>query len=144
MLTDAMSPSPRAHNEMLSHYNHIFIGCFKDIFQYVDINNLSAVLQALQELGFILANRVPELAAHYGLPLEPQQVSAKEVPNLISGYLNRPAANSTEYSSRGRPRTRGNQHYRHARQSSPVPWYNQQTSRSDVYSGSHRARPSPQ
>ena len=33
---------------MLSHYDHIVIGCFKDIFQTVDTNNLSAVLQAPQ------------------------------------------------------------------------------------------------
>ena len=36
-----------AHNEMLSHYNHVLIGCFKDIFHSVDTNNLAAVLQAL-------------------------------------------------------------------------------------------------
>ena len=59
------------HNEMLSHYNHILTGCFKDIFQSVDTNNLATVLQALKELNFMLANRAPELAAHYGMPLEP-------------------------------------------------------------------------
>ena len=96
-----MSPSPCTHNEILSHYNQISLGCFKDIFQSVDTNNLFAVLQALTELNFILANRAPKLAAHYGFPLEPLQVSAKEVANLISAYLNRPTANSTEYSSRG-------------------------------------------
>ena len=143
MHTKAMSPSPCTHNEMLSHYNRIFIGCFKDIFHSVDTNNLSPVLQALRKLNFILANRASELAAHHGLPLEPQQVSVKEVLNPISAYLNRLTANSTKYSSRGWPRTRGNQHYRHARQSSPVSWYNWQTSRSDAYSDSHRARPSP-
>ena len=58
-------------NKMLSHYNHILIGCFKDIFQHVDINNLSAVLQALKELIFVLVNRAPELSAHYSIPLEP-------------------------------------------------------------------------
>ena len=30
--TKTMFPNPHAHNEMLSHYNHILIGCFKDIF----------------------------------------------------------------------------------------------------------------
>ena len=50
MHTEAMSSNPHTHNEMLSHYNCIFIGCFKDIFQSVDTNNLSAVLQALKEL----------------------------------------------------------------------------------------------
>ena len=99
--TETMFPNPHAHNEMLSHYNNISIGCFKDIFQTVDTNNLSAVLQALKELTFILANRAPELAAHYGISLEPQQVSTKEVPDFVSVYLNRSTANSTKYSSRG-------------------------------------------
>ena len=58
-------------NEMFSHYNRIVIGCLKDIFQLVNINNLAAVLQVLEELNFVLANRVPELAAHYNMPLEP-------------------------------------------------------------------------
>ena len=58
-------------NEMLSHYNRIVIGCFKDIFQSVDTNNLAMVLQALKELNFMLANRAPELAAHYNMLLEP-------------------------------------------------------------------------
>ena len=58
-------------NEMLSHYNCILIGYFKDIVQSVDTNNLAAVLQALKELNFMLANRAPELAAHYCMPLEP-------------------------------------------------------------------------
>ena len=55
---------------MLSHYNHILIGCFKDIFQSVDTNNLATVLQALKELNFMLANRAPELEAYYGIPLK--------------------------------------------------------------------------
>ena len=101
MHTKTIFPNPYAHNEMLSHYNHILIGCFKDIFHTMDTNNPSAVLQALKELNFILANRAPDLAAHYGLPLELQQVSTEEVPNFISAYLNRPAANSTEHRSRG-------------------------------------------
>ena len=53
-----------ACSEMLSHYNRIVIGCFKDIFQSVNMNNLSTVLKALKELTFVLANRAPELAAH--------------------------------------------------------------------------------
>ena len=131
--TEIMFPNPCTCKEMMSHYNHILIGCFKDIFQTVDTNNLSAVLQALKELNFILniilANRAPELSAHYSIPPEPQQVSAEEVPDFVSAYLNRPTANISEHSGRGRPRTRGNQHYRHTRQSSPVLRYNQQTSR---------------
>ena len=71
------------HNKMLNHYNHIVAGCFKEIFQGVDTNNLPTVLQALKELNFILADRVPELSAHYGFPLEPQQISAEEVPDYV-------------------------------------------------------------
>ena len=55
---------------MLNHYNHIVVGSFKEIFQEVDTNNLQAVLKALKELNFILANRAPKLSAHYGFPLE--------------------------------------------------------------------------
>ena len=108
-----------AHNEMLNHYNHIVVGCFKEIFQGMDTSNLPAVLQAL-----ILANRAPELSAHYGFPLEPQKISTEEVPDFISAYLNRPTANPPEHSSRGRPRTRGNHQYRPPRQSLPVSRYN--------------------
>ena len=142
--TEIMLQTHHAHNEMLNHYNHILIGCFKDIFQTVDTNNLPAVLQTLKELNFILANRVPELSAHYGFTLEPHQVSTEEVPDFISAYLHRPAANSAEHSSRGRPRTRGDHHYRPLRQSSPVPRCNRETNRSDAYPHSHRARSSYQ
>ena len=142
--TKTMLQTHRTHKEMLSHYNHIVIGCSKDIFQNVDTNNLSAGLQALKELNFILANRSPELSAHYGFPLEPQQISTEEVPDFVSAYLHRPAANSDEHSSRGRPRARGNQHYRPLRQSLPVPRYNRQTNRSDAYPHSQRARSSYQ
>ena len=34
-----------ALDKMLSHYNHILIGCFKDIFHSVDTNNLATVLR---------------------------------------------------------------------------------------------------
>ena len=127
--TETMLQTHHTQNEMLSHYNCMLIGCFKDIFQTVDTNNLSAVLPALKELNFILANRAPEFSAHYGFPLEPRQVSTEEVPDFISAYLHRPTANAFEHSSRGRPRTRGNQHYRPSRQSLPVLRYNRQTNR---------------
>ena len=140
MYTETMFPNPCTCNDMLSHCNCILIGCFEDIFQTVDTNNLSAVLQALQELNFILANKAPELSAHYGIPLEPQQVSIEEVPDFVTAYLHRPTANSTEPSSRGGPRTRGNQHYRHARQSSPVLRYNQPTGRLVTYTHSCKDR----
>ena len=125
---------------MLSHYDCILIGCFKDIFQSVDTNNLATVLQALKELNFMLANRAPELAAHYGMLLEPHQVSAEEVPDFVNAYLNRPTAYNSEYSSRGRPRTRGVQNSRYTRQSSPVPRDNQLSCRSDVHSHSNTDR----
>ena len=67
--TETMLQTHYMHNEMLNHYNHIVVGCFKEIFQTVDTNNLPAVLQALKDLNFILANRTPELSAHYGFPL---------------------------------------------------------------------------
>ena len=123
---------------MLNHYNHIVVGYFKEIFQGVGTNNLPAVLQALKELNFILANRAPELSAHYGFPLKPHQIFTEEVPDFISDYLSRPATNPPKHSSRGRPRTRGNHQYRPSRQSSPVPRYNyndrtRQTHRSDAY-----------
>ena len=56
---------------MLTHYNRVVIGCFKDFFRSVDMNNLTEVLQALKELNFILTNRAPQLAAHYNMMLEP-------------------------------------------------------------------------
>ena len=58
-------------NEMLTHYNRIVIGSFEEFFQSINTNNLAEVLQALKELNFILANRAPELASHYNMPLEP-------------------------------------------------------------------------
>ena len=63
--TAKMLQTHHAHNKMLSHYNGIVVGCSKEIFQTVCTNNLNAVLQALKELNFILANRAPELSAHY-------------------------------------------------------------------------------
>ena len=104
------------HNKMLNHYNRIVMGCFKDIFQGVDTNNLPAVLQALKELNFILANRAPELSAYYGFPLEPCQISAEEVLDFISVYLSRPATTPLDHNNRGRPQTRDNHQYRPSRQ----------------------------
>ena len=137
-ITGNMFPD-HACNKMLSHCN-IVIGCFKDIFQSVDMYKLSEVLQALKKLNFVLANRAPELAAHYGMPLEPQLVSAEEVPDLINAHLNRPTAYNMQHGSRGIPCLRGNQHNRYNRQSSPLPRYNQQTSRSDIHIYFHKNR----
>ena len=69
-----------AYKEMLNHYKHIVVGCFKEVFQGVDTNNLPAILQPLKELNFILDNRAPKLSAYYGFSLEPHQISDEEVP----------------------------------------------------------------
>ena len=127
-----------AHNEMLNHYNHIVVGCFKEIFQGVDTNNLQVVLQALKELNFILANRTPELSTHYGFPLDPHQTSTEELPDFVSAYLSRPATHLTDHSNRGRLHTRGSHQYRPSRQSSSVLRSNHEdrtryTHRSDAY-----------
>ena len=74
-------------NTMLTQYNQIVIGSFKEFFQTVDMNNLSEVLQALKELNFILANRALELACYYNMPLEPHQKTAEEVPLTLSGPI---------------------------------------------------------
>ena len=64
--TETMLRMHHVHNGMLNHYKCILVGCFKEIFQGVP-----AVLQALKELNFILANKALELSAHYSFPLEP-------------------------------------------------------------------------
>ena len=98
-------------NEMLTHYNCIVIGSFKEFFQHVDMNNLAEVLKALRELNFILANRAPELASYYNMELEPRQITAEEVPNLVRAHLNWNTAYNPEHSARGRPCSRGKQHH---------------------------------
>ena len=98
-------------NEMLIHYNRVEIYCFKDIFQSVNTNNLAEVVQALKELNFMLANRAPELTALYNMPLEPQQISVEEVPNLVKTHLYCATTYNPEKSIRGRPHARGNQHH---------------------------------
>ena len=123
-------------NEMLTQYNRIVIGSFKEFFQHVNTNNLAEVLQALKELNFVLANRAPELALHYNMPLEPWQITAEEVPNLVKAYLNCTTAYNPEHSIRGRPHSRGNQHHQHSWQSSPLLRYNQHSERSET--GYHR------
>ena len=120
-------------NKMLNHYNRIVIGCFKDFFQSINTNNLAEVLQALKELNIILANRAPELAAHYNMALEPHQISAEEVSNLVKANLHCNAAYNLEHSIRGRPCSRGNQYHWYNQQSSPLPGYNQQPQRTDAH-----------
>ena len=101
--TETMLKTYHAYNEMLNHYNHIVVGSFKEIFQGVDTNNLQAVLQALQELNFILANRAPKPSTHYHFSLEPHQISAEDVPDFISAYLSRPITHPVDDSNRGKP-----------------------------------------
>ena len=97
-------------NEMLTHYNKIVIGSFKEFFQSVNTNNLAEVLQAPKELNFMLANTAPELAAHYNMPLEPCHITA-EVPNLVRTHLHCNSAYNLEHSIRGRPNSQGNQYH---------------------------------
>ena len=104
-------------NEMFSYYNRIVIGPFKEFFQSINTNNLAEVLQALKELNFVLANRAPELASHYYMALEPQQIIAEEVPNLVRDHLNCTTTYNPEHSIRGRPHSRGNQHHQYSQQS---------------------------
>ena len=98
-------------NTMLTQYNRIVIGSFKEFFQSVDTYNLSEVLQVLKELNFMLANRVPELACYYNMPLEPCQITAEEVPDLVRAHLHHSSAYNPKHSIRGRPHIRGNPYH---------------------------------
>ena len=109
LFTDLFQNSVR--NEMLTHYNRIVIDCFKDFFQSINTNNLAEVLQALKELNYVLAKRAPELVAHYNIALEPCQISAEEVPDLVKAHPHHNAAYNPEHSVRGRPHSRGNQYH---------------------------------
>ena len=123
-------------NTMLTQYNRIVIGSFKEFFQLVDTNNLSEVLQVLKELNFMLANRVSELACYYNMPLEPGQITAEEAPDLVRAHLHHGSAYNLEHSVRGRPHIRGSPYHQYVWQSSPLPWYQLHYERSEncVYS----------
>ena len=125
-------------NEMLTHYNRIVIGSFKEFFQSVNTNNLAEVLQVLKVLKFMLANRAPELTLYYNMALEPQQITAEEIPDLVEAHLNCNTAYSPEHSIRGRPHSRGNQHHWYSQQSSPLLRYNQHSETSDTHFYSNR------
>ena len=118
-------------NKMLTHYNRVFIGCFKEFFQSINTNNLAEVLQALKEFNFMLANRAPELAADYNMALESCQITA-EVPELVRAHLYCNTAYNPEHIIRGRPHSRGNQYHQYSQQSSLLLRYNQQSERSDT------------
>ena len=110
-------------NTMLTQYNRIVIGSFKEFFQSVDTNNLSEVLQALKELNFMLANRTLELACYYNMPLEPCQITTEEVPDLVRAHLHDSSAYNLEHSVRGRPHIRGDPYRQYVWQLSPLPRY---------------------
>ena len=73
------------------------------------------------------------------MELEPRQITAEEVPDLVRAHLNQnTAVYNTEYSTRGRPHSRGNQHHWYSQQSSPIPRYNQHPERSEHHFYSNR------
>ena len=121
---------------MLTQYNQIVIGSFKEFFQSVDTNNLSEVQQVLKKLNFMLANRALELACYYSMPLEPCQITTKEVPDLVRAHLHHSSTYNPKHSIRGRPHMRGDPYHRYAWQSSPLPGYQVHYERLDncVYS----------
>ena len=123
---------------MLTHYNRIVIGSFKEFFQSVNTNNLAEVLQMMKELNFKLANRAPELASSYNVPLEPQQITAEEVPDLVRAHLNHATVYNVEHSIRGRPYSTGNQHHQYSQQSLPLLRYNQHSEWSETCFHSNR------
>ena len=65
--------------------------------------------------------------------LEPQQITAEEVPYLVRAHLNHTTVYNLEHSIRGRPCSRGNQHHHYSQQSLPLPRYNQQSERSETH-----------
>ena len=123
---------------MLAYYNRIVISSFKQFLQSVNTNNLAEVLQALKELNFMLANRASELALHYNMVLEPCQITAEEVSDLVRVHLNHSTVYNLEDSIRGRPCSRGNQHHQYSQRLLPLPRYIQHSERSDTHFYSNR------
>ena len=72
--------------------------------------------------------------------LEPHQISAEEVPDLVKAHLHHATAYNPEQSIRGRPHSRGNQFHWYNRQLSLLLRYNQQAQRSDAHFHSHPNR----
>ena len=119
-----MHDNPSAHetlyedsirNTMLTQYNRIVIGSFKEFFQSVDT------------------------ACYYNMPLEPCQITTEEVPDLVRAHLHHSLAYNLEHSVRGRPHIRGNPYYRYVWQSSPLPRYEVHYKRSDNHVYSNRS-----
>ena len=65
------------------------------------------------------------------MELEPRQFTAEEVPNLVRAHLILNTAYNAEYSTRGRPCSRGNQHHWYSWKSLLIPRYNPHSERSD-------------
>ena len=86
----------------------------------------------------MLANRAPELAAHYNMALELCQISAEEVPYFVRAHLHCNTAYNPEHSIRGRPHSRGNQYHWYSQQSALLLRYNQQSEWSDTHFHSNR------
>ena len=74
------------------------------------------------------------------MTLEPHQISAEEVPELVKAHLHHATAYNPEQSIRGRPHSRGNQYHQYNRQSSPLLKYNKQAQRSDAHFHPHPNR----
>ena len=65
------------------------------------------------------------------MPLEPHQITAEQVPNIVKAHLLCNSAYNLEHSIRGRPHSQGNQYHWHSQQSSLPLRYNQHSERSD-------------
>ena len=86
----------------------------------------------------MLANRAQELTAHYNMALEPHQISAEEVPDLVKAHLYCNVVYNLEHIVRRRPCPGGNQYHWSSQQSSLLLRYNQQTERFDAHFHSNR------
>ena len=72
------------------------------------------------------------------MELEPRQITAEEVLDLVRAHHNHNTAYNPEYSTRGRPLFRGNQHLWYSQQSLPIPRYNQHSETSETCFYSNR------
>ena len=70
--------------------------------------------------------------------LEPCQIIAEEVPDLVRAHLHCNSAYNLEHSIKGRPHSRGNQYHWYNQQSSMLLRYNQYSERSDNHFHSNR------
>ena len=75
---------------------------------------------------------------YYNIELEPREITTEEDPDLVRADLNQNTAYNAEYTVRGRPQPRGNQHHWYNQQSLPIPRYNQHSERSETHFHSNR------